>query len=208
MREALKELDINYVLHFTQAENLSSILKYGILPINQQRFRSILSKRNDLYRLDFCEEATSISIGFPNYKLFYKFRMKDQSVDWVVLAMSAELFLDKQCAFCTDNAANSNVSHQALTERMGPDALRRMFLDAPGKPTRSILDLPKYCPTNPQAEVLVFGEIEPHYIGAILFENNATLAKYRHLVPENLEVGVLNGYFSPRKDYLHWRREG
>lgn len=208
MRETMKEFDINYLVHFTQAENLPSIFKHGILPLTQQRSKNISSKRNDLYRMDFCEEATSTSIDFPNYKLFYKFRMRDKSVDWVVLALSAELLLAKQCAFCTDNAANSNVSQQALRDRMGVDALRRMFLDVPGKPSRSILGLPKSCPTNPQAEVLVFGEIEPHYIGAIVFEKDATLEKYRHLLPESLDVYVLDGYFAPRKDYVHWPREG
>ncbi|WP_064202780.1 DarT ssDNA thymidine ADP-ribosyltransferase family protein [Brevibacillus brevis] len=208
MRKAINELEIEYLVHFTQAENLSSIFKHGILPVAQQRFKNISAKRNDLIRMDFCEEATSTSIHFPNYKLFYKFRMTDQSVDWVVLALSSDILLEKQCAFCTDNAANSSISQQSLRDRMGADALRRMFLDIPGKPTRAVLGIADSTPTNPQAEVLVFDEIEPDYIVAIIFENKMTLEKYRHLLPEDLQVEVLDGYFAPRKDYIHWQREG
>ncbi|MEK4430182.1 DarT ssDNA thymidine ADP-ribosyltransferase family protein [Paenibacillus sp. FSL M7-0802] len=207
MRQAIKDLGIDYLVHFTQADNLSSIFKSGILPVSLQRSRNIPAKRNDLFRMDFCEGATSTSIHFPNYRLFYKFRMNDRSVDWVVLALSTDLLHEKQCAFCTDNAANSNISQQALRDRMGPDALQRMFDDVPGKPPRTVLGTPDSSPTNPQAEVLVFGEIEPRYIGAIIFENNTTLEKYRHLLPENLQVEVLDGFFAPRKDYAHWRRE-
>lgn len=207
MRQAIKDLGIEYLVHFTQAENLSSIFEHGILPVSIQIPKNISAKRNDLFRMDFCEGATSTSIHFPNYRLFYKFRMNDKSVDWVVLALSTDLLFEKQCAFCTDNAANSNISQQALRDRMGADALRRMFHDIPGRPTRSVLGTPESSPTNPQAEVLIFGEIEPKYIDAIIFENNTTLAKYRHLLPQDLQIEVMDGFFAPRKDYAYWRRE-
>ncbi|OXM83689.1 DarT ssDNA thymidine ADP-ribosyltransferase family protein [Paenibacillus rigui] len=207
MREAMKEFEIDYLVHFTQAENLSSIIRHGILPVAQQRSHNISARRNDVFRMDFCEDATSTSIHFPNYRLFYRFRRNDMSVDWVVLLLSPELLIEKQCAFCTDNAANSNISQQALRDRIGADALRRMFDEIPGKPTRAVLGIPKYLPTNPQAEVLVFGKIEPHHIGAVIFENNATLQKYRHMVPNDLEADVFEEFFAPRKDYVHWQRE-
>ncbi len=204
MRQVVEEFGIECVFHFTQAENLRSIFQHGIIPVSDHQQRGIVAKKNDLYRLDFCEGATSLSITFPNYKLFYRFRMNDQTVDWAVLALEPRLLWEKQCVFCTDNAANSNVSQQTLRERMGEGAFRQMFAEFPGKPPRSVLGISNNCPTNPQAEVLVFGPIEPQYIFAVCFEDKPTLDRYKDCIPSSIQKEAVKGLFSARKDYMHW----
>lgn len=202
MKETVEEIGIKWVYHFTQARNLESIFKYGILPISEQKATGVIASRNDLYRLDFCYEATSVSITFPNYKLFYKFRNRDSSIDWVVIAIHPDILWEKECAFCIDNAANSSVSQLAIAQRMGDSALKSMFDEFPNKPLRKDLGISRNCPTNPQAEVLVFDKIEPQYIAGLIFRNRTTLDKYSANIP--VKSIVNSGFFSARKDYKHW----
>lgn len=205
MKQAVAELKVQCLMHFTQAKNIGSICRHGIIPVSEHRQLGIQAHINDEMRLDFCENATSTSIMFPNYKVFYPFRLKDTSVDWTVIGLRPELLWEKECAFCIDNAASSMVSHQTLDERKGPDALRRMYDEVPGKPGRSVLGIPKSFPTNPQAEVLVFGRIEPKYILGFAFEDQASKNRCIAHIPENFPVHVFEVYFRGRQDYIHWQ---
>ncbi|MEK3715801.1 DarT ssDNA thymidine ADP-ribosyltransferase family protein [Paenibacillus sp. FSL R7-0333] len=204
MRKIVEERKIDMLIHFTQADNLESILRHGIIPISEHNHKGITAMKNDIYRLDFCENATSISIDFPNYKLFYKFRMKDTSINWVVLALEPSILWEKQCIFCPDNAANSDVSLRTIQERMGREAMLQMFAEHPKKPPRSVLGIPDACPTNPQAEVLVNGTIETKYIGGVVFQNKSTLDRFIKTIPSNMQTAVVDGFFDARKDYNHW----
>ncbi|AKG34881.1 DarT ssDNA thymidine ADP-ribosyltransferase family protein [Paenibacillus durus] len=204
MRKIVEERKIDMLIHFTQADNLESILRHGIIPISEHKHKGIKAMKNDSYRLDFCENATSISIDFPNYKLFYKFRMKDTSINWVILALEPSILWEKQCIFCPDNAANSNVSLRTIQERMGREAMLQMFAEHPNKPSRSVLGIPDACPTNPQAEVLVNGTIETKYIGGVAFQNKTTLDRFTEVIPSNIPTAIVEGFFDARKDFNYW----
>ena len=109
------EHKITTLVHFTRIENLNSILQDGLLG------RSILHERgqqfllNDDYRADRCPEANCLSISFPNYQLFFRFRRerkKSEEVNdsqWVVLQLDAKILSELDCAFCQRNAASNPV---------------------------------------------------------------------------------------------------
>jgi hypothetical protein len=194
--------DVKYLFHFTREENLSSILQHGLLPLNHLAANGVASARNDLQRIDGTS-GVCLTIGFPNYKMFYPIRIANPGVRWAVLAIRAEVLWQLDCAFCRENAAKAEVTAIPLHLRKGLAAFSSMFDDYPGKP-RSMLDIPIRFPTHPQAEVLVFDPIPPQYIAAIIFDDAALKRQYGalNITPQ---VAHMPQYFSGRADFEHWR---
>jgi len=205
MQNTVMHRGINFVVHFTRAKNLESILKHGILPISELQTYRIDYERNDDYRLDGCHDASSFSIGFPNYRMFYKYRLDNPNVDWVVLGVKKEVLWEKNCAFCVENAAKTSISNSSIAERSGVFAFKSLYEEFPEKPSRQTLKLHQSLPTNPQAEVLVFGKVEPHFIFAVAFESEEVKDKYKYLLTENVSFEVQKWLYNGRHDYVHWR---
>lgn len=204
MRTAVENKGIQYLVHFTRAENLESILQNGLISVDSLDSREMDYHSNDEYRLDNCCEATCLSIQFPNYKMFYKYRCENPGSDWVVLGIQKDVLWEKDCAFCVENAASSNVTSIPLRRRKGVDAFNLLYNNYPGKPSRESLGISRELPTHPQAEVLVFDIIEPEYILGVAFNNLNDRNKYSDLIPPNMPVKVAPGLFSYRGDYEHW----
>ncbi|MDW2878161.1 MULTISPECIES: DarT ssDNA thymidine ADP-ribosyltransferase family protein [Bacillaceae] len=205
MDKLVEEYGINYLVHFTKADNLESIFKNGLLPIKELQNKGINYNGNDEYRFDGCEDATSVSIQFPNYRMFYKYREQNREVDWVVLGLRKEILWQKKCAFCVENAASSNISSSSIAQRLGIEAFKKMYEEYPGKPSRQQLAIDKSLPTNPQAEVLVFDKIETSYIWGVAFLNQNLLNKYSNLIPVGVKSSIVPDLFSYRADYEWWR---
>jgi hypothetical protein len=70
---------IDTLVHFTRLENLVGILAEGILPRSTLEGRPSGVIFNDDIRTDNHKEAVCLSISFPNYKMFYKYRQADQT---------------------------------------------------------------------------------------------------------------------------------
>ncbi|WP_085992160.1 DarT ssDNA thymidine ADP-ribosyltransferase family protein [Oceanobacillus senegalensis] len=201
----VKDRDITTLVHFTRIENLSSIFSNGLLPIDSLSQRRLNYINNDEYRLDNCLDANCVSIQFPNYQMFYKYRDKNQDIDWVVLGIKKKILWEKDCAFCVENAASGKVVSMPLDQRKGVDALKRLYYEYPGKPTRNELNLKSSIPTHPQAEVLVFDKIEPELIWGVAFVSEEKLNQYSYLVPSTVRPSVEPWLYSYRHDFEHWR---
>ncbi len=104
MRSIMKQRQIDRLYHFTQAENLENIFRYGIVPRTILDQQGIQSSYNDDYRYDNCEDAVCTSIEFPNYKMFYKLRQDAPEMDWAVLRLDANILCD----------FNSHTSHTEI----------------------------------------------------------------------------------------------
>ncbi|ABQ25481.1 hypothetical protein Gura_1280 [Geotalea uraniireducens Rf4] len=95
MRATVEGRGIAHLIHFTRFENLNSILQHGIRP------RQVLDAGgeeyifNDELRLDGCLDAVSLSISFPNYKMFYPYRCQDYSINWAVLRLKSSILWDR-----------------------------------------------------------------------------------------------------------------
>lgn len=204
MEEILKQRQIDRLYHFTQAENLENIFRYGIAPRTILDRRRIRSCYNDDYRYDNCMDAVCTSIEFPNYKMFYKLRQDNPEIDWAVLRLDADVLCDFECAYCWTNAGDASVYNVPLEQRMRKEAFLELFGNKPGYPKREELHISDWYPTNPQAEVLVFGIIPIDYIQNIYFENNEDRQRYQDVIPADVSAKVCTEVFRPRKDWEAW----
>lgn len=203
MEKAVKKRNIKFLWHFTKLDNVESIFQSGIIP------RAILEAAqskvayNDQYRLDGFKTASCLSIGYPNYKMFYSLRQQDISVQWVVFAVKTEVLWTRDCAFCTTNAANASVKSVPIEQRKGVKAFESLFLPVAGKPSRQDLKLPDAYPTDPQAEVLVFDTIPPSDIVGVVVPTYEKKLELKPLYPAH-KVVYDTAHYSPRLDYPHW----
>lgn len=204
MQATIEARSIDHVWHFTRLSNLDSILQNGLVSRDQLELQASAPSFNDHYRYDLQKDAICCSIGHPNYKLFYSLRTNNPEENWVVIGSEPKILWEKDCAFCVENAASNNVTCIPIEDRKGEQAFNRMFDEIEGIPSRADLALPDDCPTNPQAEILVFETIEPeHIVGAICPSKAIEIElKARH---PNFEFLYHRGHYSARKDFAHWR---
>lgn len=200
---------IQFLTHFTSIENVLGILTFGLLPrvlLGVVRNAGLKAVVTDEDRLDLCSHASSLSISFPNYRMFYKYRTAMKGKTWAVLKISPVILWEKECVFCGENAASSRVRNLSITSRKGPEALQKLFQDyqtSERSKERAILKLPDGYPTHPQAEVLAFGTVEPKFLLQVCFES-----------PEDLDYACIAGDhascnvpFMVDKDLYLWRKD-
>lgn len=192
---------IRSLIHFTRKDNVASILQHGLVR------RDVLVKNgfnnyNDHIRVDYTS-AICTTISFPNYKMFFPLRSANPSIEWAVLEIEPRALWELDCAFCTTNAASASVTAINIDERKSLDAFQAMFGDASGK-IRQTLNIPEEYPTDPQAEVLFINGIPRQYIKSV---NVKTPAERMALINihKNIDIWYDWSYFSPRKDYAHWK---
>ena len=204
-----EERGVRNLVHFTRVENLQGIFREGILPRKTlERFpEDAWPNFNDAGRYDYCTEASCLSISFPNYKMFFSLR-KEAGVRWSVLLLKPDILWEMDCAFCSDNAARKKVAAKSLNDRRDFLSLKGMFIDSP-QIKREKLYIPDNYTTNPQAEVLVFGEISPNYITELHFEDKSAFELCKPLPMRfsgmSFSVKLDDQYFKPRSDHDHWK---
>lgn len=210
IKNICQQHDVSTLLHFTRAENLISILNNGLLSRTELQIRNISATINDTERLDGYPNAVCLSISFPNYRMFYRYRVKSPT-RWVVLKLEASVLWEGDCAFCSTNAASTKTRKMPLIQRKQPSALEELFSDYRDdviNVARSSLRLPESWPTNPQAEVLVFKPISPRFIKAIYVESREEAIRIKSVLPyvySTLPILVDPFYFCPRSDYSVWQ---
>ena len=129
-------IQVPYLLHFTRAVNLPTIMAHGLYPIGRAHEVGAAPAINDQYRFDGHRNSTSVSIGFPNCQMLYKYRMADAAVDWSILVLHPSILWAKNCAFCRHNAADGRISGQLLANLMTPQAFQGMYEEIEGLTTR------------------------------------------------------------------------
>ena len=164
IQDFVQERGIKCLFHFTRSENLESIHQRGLITRDALIGEGNVSACNDEYRIDNTN-AVCLSIGFPNYKMFWTLRerTKDKEVDWVILAVRPAALWELPHAFCRENAAAASVTAISLEKRKSLDAFKSMYSDFDEK-TRKVLRISDDFPTNPQAEVLMLDGVPRSYI--------------------------------------------
>jgi len=190
---------------FTRVENLNSILRHGIIPVKDLDNRRMNYTCNDEDRWDNRRDRSSFSIDFPNYRFFYKLRMHYLQKEWVVLQLNKKILWTKDCLFCVDNAARSSVACIDDQDKKGIRAFEKLYDEYPNQRTRQQMRLKKSYTTNPQAEILVLGDIEPDLISNVIFETNQAREKFRNSINSEVNLGVNSDLFKYRHDYEDWR---
>lgn len=196
---------IEYLIHFTQLSNLESILNNGIYPRSKLDLLDITVEINDHLRLDNHEDSSSLSISFPNYKMFYGLRM-DSDVQWCVLVMNPKILYIYDCAFCKHNAADTKISNLDIKDLKNSKSLEEMFEEINNHSTRKEQLLKDYYPTDVQAEVLVFDIISRENILAVIFNDKEEKDNFdkTHKNMDSYYHGK-NGFFSERNYFIKKR---
>lgn len=189
---------ITALYHFTKCKNLQSILSEGIQSVESMKIHGINANQNDEQRLDGKLNGISISVSFPNYRMFYKYRMNNAGEDWVVIKIKAEALHSLKCGYFEKNAADHRMRYLKVEDYNNYDAFARMFQDD-GNEAR--LGLAQYHPTDVQAEVMIFEKIPSHYIEALYFETEDVLSRWKSIVGDRTTVveGKGRGLFGARK---------
>lgn len=212
VEDVIKKRRIKYLTHFTRLENLHSILQNGLIPVSLHKDMEVESIHNDSYRIDKMPHCTSCSVQFPNYKLFYSFRERENfHSQWVVIILDINLLLSSKntAYYCYSNAAgiyNKEKMFRSIDfENMFSDSImtkenkliRRKYLEIDDNYT-----------TDPQAEILISNTINPSYIKYIYFQEKNDIfeyiKKYGLEVLSKYKYKADTFFFSPRKDYMYW----
>ena len=219
LQQICAERRITTLIHFTRIENLrSTILQEGLLSRSRLERSGQRFLFNDEQRLDRHTEAICLSISFPNYKMFFKYRSRTSDETWIALLLDAKVLWELDCAFYQENAASNPApadgTTPSLEQRKTSRALTGMFVEdyvnrQGSRVSRQDLQIPNNYPTNPQAEVLVFDSIPTRYIKTVHFRNATILREWRSINSETYSQMLTSNssYFNPRHDWAAWQRD-
>ena len=143
----LKENSIEFLVHFTPVKNLKSILEHGICSNKYCKEHGIKYIPTDADRFDGYTDFISLSISFPNYKMFYKKRQTMEE-DFVVLLIDSSvlnLYGANERKFSNKNAAANN------SQKGGNFANLKQMFERPE--LREKLGLQENYTTNPMQQV-------------------------------------------------------
>jgi hypothetical protein len=210
IKDFAKKIGIPYLIHFTKGENIDGIFQNGLLPKILIEDLPYEVSINDEIRLDGHEDSVSLSIAFPNYKMFYKYRLKFSTLEWVVLAVHPSVLWEYECAFCKYNAADHRIScvpkeklkklssfKSMFTEYKQNESLKDLSGEEYRTMTREDRKLKAFDPTDPQAEVLVFDIIPVEKIFGAAFINRVLFSEFKQKYP-SVKAVLNQNYFSSR----------
>lgn len=205
MENILQEKKIESLVHFTNVENLESILEKGLLTRKKLEDENIPFEENDSKRLDGELDSISLSVEFPNYKMFYSLIQKDSEKSWIVIAINASILCKSEAIFNTENAASSNMKKINVEDRKQKTMFEEMFEDYDDY-ERESLGIPENYTTNPQAEILFLDSISLEDITYIEFSCPSDYLKYIKVLKQypHIKYGLNDKFFKPRKDWEKW----
>ncbi len=123
-----RDLDIPHLVHFIRCENLTSILRHGLMSVASSKRQGLKPLRNDRNRYDGQIDGVSLSITFPNHRMFWKYRQLDPQADWVVLLIVSRIIWEKDCAFYRHNAADTRMIRMPRDQMKSVHALNDICL--------------------------------------------------------------------------------
>lgn len=210
IQQICRERDVKVLMHFTRARNVPSILENGLLSRKDLEVQGYNNATfNDSSRFDDCRDAICLSVSFPNYQMFYRFRNQIHE-PWIVICIDVRALWELDCAFCRENAASNDIRRITIEQRKEVSSFASMFSDHVGggyMARRDQLNIPNHYPTHPQAEVLVFGRIDPSYFQAIHFADFASRNQYKVQLAtthKHIATTLSTTYFQPRQDWQFW----
>ena len=208
IKEIINQRKIKHLVHFTQANNLENIIKHGLIPRNQALQQGIDVCFSDSFRFDNRTNSINLSVMYPNYSMFFSKRRYIRD-DWAVLLISPEVLFENDCEFSTTNAATGcdlGDSPESFLKMFSESA----FNNANREITRKETGIRNSYTTDPQAEVLVKGTINPNKIMAIAFETltvkNRQISQLGSFIntPVKNNFIVMESLFKSRCDSEYW----
>lgn len=198
----MEKNDIHYVYHFTPLGNLPSILKHGIVPRQACKNAGIPCEYTDYLRFDGQINASCLSIGFPNYKMFYRKRNEFPKKKWAVIEIDSQIILELACRFYPTNAARNDMCQLQTSEVTGYRGLTKMFARNSCSTACNMWGWQKFYTTDPQAELLVYETIPSKRFKKIFVQESCP----ELVLPASLVV-VDDSFFKPRCDWELWQSD-
>jgi len=196
---------IECLVHFTHISNLDSILRKGLVPRKYLSEEAPEARTNDQLRLDNHHDGNCLSISFPNYKMLFRYS-NERRHEWAIISLKPEILWEYDCAFFKKNAACSS-QREIPVERLKENPALELMFEDDDEITRDRLRIPINYPTNPQAEVIVFGTIAPSAISMINFADEQSCQSWIQESQHgkaSLFATTDRDFFAPRIDYEHW----
>lgn len=127
--KVIYEKKIEKLIHFTNVNNLESILEFGIIPRETLENDNIKFEHTDSERRENKKNCTSLSIEYPNFYMLSSKKRKHSAV-YVILVLNAIPILlnDTRKYYVYKNAASSNVQDW-IEKLVEPRYFRNMFQD-------------------------------------------------------------------------------
>lgn len=198
---------ITRLIHFTPVENVSSIIKHGIIP--RCEAEKLGAKCMDSIRLDNHKDTVSLSISEPNFRLLYKresqLAMDDPLKGIAILEIDPCVLLNiapEEVSFCSNNAATKRDGD--VSWHTGDSSLSAMFdnkvVDSDGFTIeRQLNDLSPCHTTDPQAEILFKGSIPVKYIKRIELRSVSAIDCNEDLKANNITIDICSTDFWPKQ---------
>lgn len=196
----IKEIEdrrITRLCHFTKSNKALHILRSasGIKAVDF--IQDDVYDANDELRLDGKTDFVNCSIEYPNY--WYWKHIKDNHPlfkDWVILFINPSILLKESTEFCFTNAAYRSGIHI----KKGYEGFKELYSPTVcGK--RTLNRYPKMltcCPTDDQAEVLVYNNIPRNdIIGVAVQDEEQAKREYRRWYKNLNDIPKLDIIIAP-----------
>lgn len=206
IKDLVNQLNIHSIIHFTNVNNLISIINHGMISRDNLISDSIPSYFSDNFRYDGKTDTISLSINCPNFFMLSK---KEQGM-YCILKISKDILWEKNCAFFPHNAASREYRYQPFENFMGANNLAQLFHHNISVETSQGIktfyrshDTPIWQPTSIQAEILCKDSIESHYIDEIILADHFQYNWAIQNIPQSWhkKLSVLEYYFGTQQDF-------
>ena len=209
IKDIVEKRKIEFLCHFTNIKNLERILKEGLIT-REFCDGTGLSCVNDVKRYDYTN-AICTSISFPNYKMLYLLTLNNPDNKWVIIKLDSTVLWELNCGFFYTNAANSKEFNDRHSDDYKTvESFEKMFYSEllyksqlQKKIYRSDLGIDDFYTTDPQAEVLIFENINKKYIREILYSDSDDKLFFEKKFKEFKHI-VNYDFFKYRNDFKHW----
>ncbi|MGB4661443.1 MAG: DarT ssDNA thymidine ADP-ribosyltransferase family protein [Mobilitalea sp.] len=191
----LKSRGVNYLVHFTNYENIESIFEYGIRSRYNMNFNGIRCKYND--DTEGVANYISTSVEFPNYLMRYGLEVKN-GTRFSIIQIKIEVILEQEIQLYLNNA-NTRGEHPTCY-------YEALFSNENRSP-----DIPTCFTTNPQAEIKVKEYIPVKFFQNIFVQNEEMQDYVQKIAKKNefdvSKVRLREQFYGYRKDYKQWKKE-
>lgn len=180
IQKIIDDRGIKCLVHFTPLNNINSILNKGFYTRQDIENDVIDAYCLDNVRADGLKNSISLSVSFPNDRMFYS-RRNSFDCDWGVIVLDSSLMVDLDCAFFPTNAALKDFRSYSIDVFKTPQALERIFCNKLITSKREVLrssSLLNKDPTCVQSEIMVFEHIPTKYIKGCVFNSNTLQEQY------------------------------
>lgn len=167
IRKEIQDRKITRLCHFTRSQKALHILgsEDGIKAVDF--LDKSIYDANDTLRLDGRRQFVNCSIQYPNHWYWNKVKDKEPLFrDWVILLINPEIILLDSTEFCACNAATAYGAYI----KKGYGAFKELYDNTVRGRARTYSMLP-CCPTDDQAEVLVYKNISRKDIVGVIVKD-------------------------------------